>query len=351
VSTKNIAPANYLWPPERVRFRRDGPRIAKCARISGQKLLAEARWIMHLPAELRSYFPEIYEIRERDEECEYVMEYVPWPNLAETLTQHPHEAERVQGTIQKAVMFVHHKLHAGSRSPAGTDHLTQHYLVKFRSRVAAARGTAAALDTLYGRTDFEVNGVLCRAPGLTLEWIAAQPGLAARLQPVFLRRTHGDFKLDNILSDLDSGAFKLIDPRGVSATGEDMSDSLEDFAKLRTSTLGFYDLAVRGWYDVSVEGFRIALRQHPEAAAACKAMQWLDMQLLSVLATLGLDEEDPHWRERLLFLTAALMIANSPFQLVDDSTRSIEMAVFMFAMGSLILERVAANLRGSGGGE
>ncbi|MEZ9563361.1 capsular biosynthesis protein, partial [Vibrio splendidus] len=67
---------------------------------------------------------------------------------------------------------------------------------------------------------------------------------------------HGDFCFSNILYDFRTARIKVIDPRGISPSGEVSiyGDYLYDVAKLSHSILGMYDWIIAGNYTVELDG-------------------------------------------------------------------------------------------------
>jgi hypothetical protein len=67
---------------------------------------------------------------------------------------------------------------------------------------------------------------------------------------------HGDFCFSNILYDFRAAKIKIIDPRGITPSGE-MSlfgDIKYDVAKLSHSIIGLYDWIIAGYYQVEITG-------------------------------------------------------------------------------------------------
>jgi hypothetical protein len=66
---------------------------------------------------------------------------------------------------------------------------------------------------------------------------------------------HGDLCFSNIIFDSRAKAIKLIDPRGITSTGEFSiyGDITYDLAKFYDSIVGFYDFIISGCFSLNIE--------------------------------------------------------------------------------------------------
>jgi hypothetical protein len=174
--------------------------------------------------------------------------------------------------------------------------------------------------------------------------IAADDTLLARLTPPRVGLVRGDFKFDNFLVSRDSCDFLLLDPRGRTFSGESAGDYLEDVAKLRTSSLGLYDLIRSGHLSVWLDGALAGSTLHPAGRQAARLLAGLDAAVVSGLPEWVDECADPHWRLRLALLTPLLLVANAPFQLAPVDERTEGIAVALYVTGAVLLHAVLDSL-------
>lgn len=226
-----------------------------CVRKKGipfDKISAEANWFRKLPASLRSFCPQfIEEGSDVNGHPYYSLEYLPLPPLNDVFV-HGKNSASFWNKIFKLCDDFMSRCHGQQ-----LDNVTVNRIAISAAKLAKEK-TNSRLQEFYKQTDFigqdvplSLNGE--RLPTLQFiiehcvsEWeqSALKPGIA-----------HGDFCLSNILFDSRSDRIKVIDPRGLDASGNRtiVGDLRYDLAKLTHSVIGLYDHIISGGFDVHTE--------------------------------------------------------------------------------------------------
>jgi hypothetical protein len=319
-------------------MRRTGAILTKRATAGRAKLLGEAAWLQRLPEDLRDHFPQVLAIRSGPTWAEYDMPWYPWPSLSDLLVNGHIGAEDAARVTLRIVEFAITRLHTWNVRPAPLDFFASNYLEKVERRISAVEGVSTVFDRLVDQPFLVVDGRRVESPLNLVRHIGAHDRLLAELLAPRLGLVHGDFKFDNFLVDLSSSRFLLIDPRGVTFSGESAGDYLEDVAKLRTSSLGLYDLIRTGHVHVRLDGRQVVRALDRTARSTVRLLAELDNSVLNRLCALVQENVDPHWRTRLRFLTPLLLVANAPFQLAPANERTEAVAVSLYVIGAELLQ-------------
>lgn len=334
--------AGASWRPVARDVRYVGDRVIKRATVGSEKLLREIDWLRAIPNRWRHRFPAVLSSASGDGWAEYQMPLYPWPDLADQICGGQISEERLLERTAAIVDFAFEALYTCFRSPTPPRFFERNYLDKFENRVRSAQGISETFDSLQAHDRLVVDGRECLSPAIAVETIRSSTALLDKLTPAFVAPFHGDFKYDNFLVDPESGEFILIDPRGATPAGDTLSDYVEDVAKLRTCTLACYDLIRAGRVAAEVDGPQIDLSFGAGTAAARKLLGSADQALIALVRDRAEAMGDPHWQLRLEFLTPLLLLANAPFQLVDDGRRSRTIAIALYAIGARMLDSALA---------
>jgi hypothetical protein len=324
--------------------RRTGAIVTKRATSGRAKLLGEAAWLRALPEDLRDHFPRVLAVRSGPTWAEYDMPWSPWPNLGRLLVDGRIGAADAETATRRIVEFAFARVYPRSNHPAPPDFFRRNHLEKIERRMTAVRGTSAVFDRLIDEPVLTVDGCRIESPRTVARRIAADDTLLERLTPPRVGLVHGDFKFDNFLVSRGSRDFLLLDPRGRTFSGESTGDYLEDVAKLRTSSLGLYDVVRSGHLSVRLDGARAGSTLHPAGRPAARLLAGLDAAVVSRVPEWVDERADPHWRLRLAFLTPLLLVANAPFQLTPVDERTEGIAVALYVRGAVLLHTVLDSL-------
>jgi len=129
-------------------------------------------------------------------------------------------------------------------------HYEDMYVGKTRARLDELARQGPELAALVGAPSLCVNGRTCLGAGeMATRVEQVLPKLFAEADHSII---HGDFCFANILYSPESGALKLVDPRGAWGTPGIHGDSKYDYAKLLHSISGGYDSIIADYFDLTV---------------------------------------------------------------------------------------------------
>ena len=216
-----------------------------------EKLKAEIDWYEGLPPELRWVYPAVYEV---DRETPAVkMEFVPYPSLDELYLYSGLHASTWSAIIGKLVRLL--ALFNQYRAEVSIDDYREIYVTKVRTRLGELAAQGEGLRALIEAKSITVNGVAC---GSIEDLVSGVERLLPRLHRTEDNAiVHGDFCFPNILYSPESGALKVIDPRGAWGRHGIHGDGKYDVAKLLHSISGGYDSIINDYFDVDVHGDKV----------------------------------------------------------------------------------------------
>lgn len=223
-----------------------------CVRKSGyppEKIIAEGQWFKGLPNTLRSFCPQLIDFGcGLDGDPYYILEYLPLPPLNEIFVH----GKNPVFYWDKLFSLCSNFLQRCAAHPV--DEKTARKIQLDAARLAEEK-TKKRLREFFKQTGFPGFYIPLSINGIEL------PALHVIIQDcldLFARTSsvpgvlHGDFCLSNILFDSRSDQIKVIDPRGLDASGKQnlLGDLRYDLAKLTHSVIGLYDHIVAGGFDV-----------------------------------------------------------------------------------------------------
>lgn len=276
------------------------------------KLRAEASWYQQLPPRLKRFTPQFLGDGETTDGFYYETEYLPLLPLNE--------------------LYVHGSLPGSFWRRVVT--LADQVLSEFQNH---DQGTQKNLEMLsdfeklvINKTDERLNK-FSRASGFSLTSKSCLNGTSlpslseiaracmdsAVSLPCYPGILHGDFCFSNILYDSRSNTLKVLDPRGLDASGEStiFGNLVYDIAKFYHSLYGYYDHIIAGRYSlVEVGGASFDFRVHTDERFAinngdCEdevsllGLPFSEMRPLVIvlfLSMLPLHADDPRRQKALL---------------------------------------------------
>jgi len=285
------------------------------------KLVAEIDWYEGLPSDLRWVFPAVYAYDRAAPSI--TMEFVPYPTLDELFLYSDLHASTWDVILDKLVRLL--ALFNAHKAEVPMAHYADMYVGKTRARLDELARQGAELAALIGAPSLCVNGRTCLGAGeMATRVEQALPKLFAEADHSII---HGDFCFANILYSPESGALKLVDPRGAWGKPGITGDIKYDYAKLLHSISGGYDSIIADYFDltvgtkggvpqVEVEVFKPPMAAHLENAffAAIphrrEAIELIEGVILASIASIH--KEDP--RRQMAMLAVGL----------EKATRSLE---------------------------
>ncbi len=233
-------------------------------------LVREIRLLRDLPPALRPFYPPVIATNLRDEpenssdlpaiiwyELPYYAPEEGWEPLSRCLLDSlvdPDDALRVLGEIMDTA-FAAFRLDARDPSP---DYPERTMLAAIRESI----GFASAVPELAAI----LSGSAChggRPVGETIEVLDRSPRLLRLITPVRDRFIHGDFFPENILINLRTGEWLLIDP--VSVRGVHRGDFTLDTVKMGEWLSGELPALRRGLFTLSSDADGVRLDVHTDA--------------------------------------------------------------------------------------
>lgn len=288
-----------------------------------QKILAEALWFNHIPAQLRIFLPQFLGFQQQADCVSYQLEYLHYTALNELFVFSKLPQLVWQQILDSCFDFIN----SCQQHPA-PENITQ----------------GSSLTALFEQKTTQRLTEYCLNHGIDFQqqWhyndqFSASFEQLLTLSQQHLPKTithatvlHGDFCFSNILYDFRMGRIKTIDPRGIDLNNEltIYGDTRYDLAKLSHSILGLYDWIIAGYYDVTIQQQQISFTIDTPShilpiqqlfIALIKEHYQLDenslyaMQIQLFLSMLPLHADDPQ-RQQALMANAFRL-----YQLILDS--------------------------------
>ncbi|WP_236652026.1 ACP S-malonyltransferase [Streptacidiphilus neutrinimicus] len=257
------------------------------------KAKKQAEYLRALPASVRPYFPEVFDVSERevpvppqrrradravdravDREVLYEMSYVAGEEVSRFVERHSPPPALVARLYEQVIRVLNERVHSVGRVPAPGETLDVSYFRKIEDRLDLCRRTAPrTFDThLLDTERIVVNGVPYLNSGALLRRFRGNPDYARILEPRFHSLVMGDTNTENIkITDsgpllraqqvIESGApreqidaaldavtaetlgIRFLDPRaiGFKSEGADTRDDAMYDNKPWHNSLGHYD--------------------------------------------------------------------------------------------------------------
>ncbi|MEI8344777.1 MAG: aminoglycoside phosphotransferase family protein, partial [Candidatus Omnitrophota bacterium] len=319
------------------RYQRDGIwRVRKEAAGRGrQKLVNEINWMLHLPKDLKPYFPEVsaYDMTAETVFCEMPF-YGKMMTLTQAIMEGRMSAEEIMPILRRVISFASNQMGAAERQEPPADYLG--FIVdKIRRRILETRQKAPAVfnDLVEAKT-ITINGREYDNILPLLRRLEGDESLRRMVQPPFFSLIHGDLHLDNILVD-EKGHLILFDPRGDAA-----GDLIYDLGKILHTLSGKYDLLEHDLHTTQLrkDNGKISIDMKFDHDLTANARYRHLENLLPALLREAVSGErtavDPYWVERLAFIHAHHFAVMMPFDLKLDQVEA--RAVAIYATGVLL---------------
>jgi dTDP-glucose pyrophosphorylase len=215
-----------------------------------EKFLDEINWFVSIPKKLRSYIPTVVDYNLDPEDPFLTLEYVPTPTLSELFLYenlHVEMWRKIFQNLTDSYMEHFQTVHAWESDDWQGDY-RKHYLEKTFSRIDAVKSITEFCE-LFSYTTVQINGVE-HTPYRELFKKVADVMFPRIAREEDLCLIHGDMCFSNVLYDVDSQSFKLVDPRGSFGSMKLGGDFKYDMAKLYHSAVGLYDFITHDLFRV-----------------------------------------------------------------------------------------------------
>lgn len=214
------------------------------------KIQAEANWFSNIPTELKRFIPQLIDHGvSKSAGYFYQLEYLPIIPFNE-LFVHGRNSPIEWNKLFK-LLDEYLKLSRSFQVDAALhEKIEQDYVQLIREK------SLDRLERFSKNNNFDLDrpiqyGQTTLPSVRNIAQICIEKSLAL---PVLASVMHGDLCFSNILFDSRADRVKVIDPRGLTATGElsIYGDQKYDFAKLTHSVIGLYDFIIAGRYELVV---------------------------------------------------------------------------------------------------
>jgi hypothetical protein len=217
-----------------------------------------------LPASMRRFFVEPFDLRVDERGASYRMERLLVPDVALQWLHHAFQPAQFEQLLDALFYFLGARQKRAVEPREARRVADALYVEKVKERVAAL----VAMEAFQGiapQCRIAFGGV----EALLARYLDLYAALGARRDDATLVVGHGDLCFSNILYNRAFATLKLVDPRGASDADELFVDPWYDLAKLSHSIEGGYDLINAGFFTIELDGAGIPqLRIHGPSHAA-----------------------------------------------------------------------------------
>jgi hypothetical protein len=178
------------------------------------KARQQAEFLRHLPKPVNRYFPEVYDVLEREipaaaqrhdgpathHEVIYEMSFVAGDEVSRYIERHSPPARVVAKIYQAIYQVLARDIHTVNRVPAPGATLDESYLRKIEDRLDVCRRTAPQTfgPRLLDPETITINGIPHRNAAALVRWFREHPEHHKLLEPRFHSLVMGDTNTENI---------------------------------------------------------------------------------------------------------------------------------------------------------
>lgn len=206
-----------------------------------KKMSAEANWFLHVPHDMKKFIPSVWDCFDNG----YEIEYFYLSSLASMYVYGEHSYNTWVNIINACSRFIDTEKTYHKDADLKMAHVNNKlFTEKTRPRIlkyALSENLDLSLPLIY-------NGI--QVPSVN-DIIDDLDKTIKKDDIDNVSVMHGDFCFSNILYDFKSQSVKVVDPRGISGDGKELSiygDLRYDIAKLAHSIVGKYDFIIAGRY-------------------------------------------------------------------------------------------------------
>lgn len=335
-----------IWEqyPRMIEF--ESNQVKKYANIGAQKLIAEVLWLRKLPPQARPFFPEVNDSLIEGPLVWYSMPRYPMRDLSSIVLDQKIDPEILSALLKNILLVLSKSLYSGQGKDPEPGYIRYGHLEKIRSRLTLAAGYSELFRKVSESPRLRINGR--DLPGLKeiFEWLDHNVSFLAMMEPPRLCLAHSDLKFDNILLDIDSLKFRLIDPRGKSPLGEDYDDPAIDAAKLMTSGCGFQEFFCSNFIPVEVNAISqgtLITYDRSNIDSWLSIVEGLTKEAIKFASQINPLIQDIHWEKRAYFLSSLILIAFAPYHLITTQGTKAPVSVGLLARGlEMLMDSIEA---------
>ncbi len=213
-----------------------------------KKIVAEYNFLRHIPSSLKPYFPQVGELKEEIEKASYQIEKVFMFDTSKQLINKVLNKEAIVNKLLSKISdyFANCPTKKVSKEEYQAS-IHKNFIEKNQKRFEMMR----ELDVHEKLNQIALMQGYKSAGQVHIEISNAIEEFIKKCKETTLFFSHGDLCFSNILFDANTGAVKLIDPKGFN---DDMMEvylpAYYDLAKLSHSFMGLYDLIIYDLIDV-----------------------------------------------------------------------------------------------------
>lgn len=313
-----------------------------------KKFLDEILWFVSIPKKLRTHIPTVVDHNLDPEDPFITLEYVPYPTLSELFLYeniHLDMWKSMFGNIVDTYMEQFHTVQKFESDDWQGD-FRRHYLEKTFQRIDDVKNITEFCE-LFSYSRLTINGERCIPFRDLFKKVADEmfPRIAVEEDICLI---HGDMCFSNVLYDVDSENFKLIDPRGSFGRMKLYGDYKYDLAKLYHSAVGLYDFITHDLFDVKQEESELELTiyasdEHKKIGELLKRTyreKGVDLDVIEFITAilfysmLPLHQDHPQ-RMKAFFCIATTMLNNLARRVLEEDEvtgiRRVEPSVALFS--------------------
>lgn len=292
--------------------------VRKEATYGRDKLIEEIRWITRLPKPLRNRFVEIKHFDISSSlSAYYDMPYYNLPSFRKLIigkkTSHK---ENIQ-LLQQIFDFMFDEVYTRRIKKVKKNYAKRIHIDRTRKRLRGTMDKSPILAKLIQAKSICVNGRNIQNIFTTLNEIESNSNLLRSLQPEHIRMVHGDLHFANILINLKSNNFILLDPRGLDY------DYTYDLGKMWHSVYGLYDFFHEGYFDLDIDysNKEIDARYKIHKLPSLAEFNRIYNRLKNMLNRYDLVKNDAQWKLKASFANACNFCSMLPFHLEGGSEK------------------------------
>ena len=315
--------------------------VRKSAENEGvQKLNREIQWLRNLDFNLQKHFTKVESFSCNEDSSWYTMPKYDYDSMRKLLITGLLTPAECAQKLENIMDYLFENLYCKHSGEAPDNWVEINHFGRFYSRFSEVKNHPILkkifdLDTLY------IDGVEYKNLKSLVDELQAKTQKTSVFKPQGLIQIHGDLHLQNILVDINSDDFILVDPRG-ELVG---SDIYYDLGKLWHSVNGLYDLIhtdISSFYE-SVSGGQAEFISTYGPGSVLKNYDVLRSNLYNLLEE-RMSSVDSGWYLKMLFNEAMHFSSLFVFHLKGD--RKEVRAIMLYVTAVRLLTELLEQMEG-----